>query len=98
MQTDYPADLAGKIAIIARGTCDYGIKSALAGSVGASGAILYNINDDGPVEGTLLPPPRPQGPYVPTLNIIKSVSDPIVAALKRGENITASFDILTCKC
>ncbi|EUC40479.1 hypothetical protein COCMIDRAFT_30597 [Bipolaris oryzae ATCC 44560] len=61
--------LARNIAIITHGTCNYGIKSALAGSVGASEAILYNINDDGPVEGTLLLPPWSQGPYVPMRNI-----------------------------
>ncbi|EUC29069.1 hypothetical protein COCCADRAFT_40512 [Bipolaris zeicola 26-R-13] len=77
-KTDYPADLAEKIAIIARRIWDFGIKWALAGSLGASGAILYSISDDGPVQGTLLPPPRPQGPYVPTLNIIKDVSEPIL--------------------
>ncbi|USP72803.1 uncharacterized protein yc1106_00077 [Curvularia clavata] len=92
-KTDYPADLAGKIAIISRGTCDFGTKSAFAGSVGAAGLILYNIDETGPVQGTLLAPPRPEGPYVPTLNVIRNVSTPIVAALKRGENITASFDI-----
>lgn len=66
----------------------------MAGSVGAAGLILYNVDDTGPLQdGTLLAPPRPEGPYVPTLNIIQNVSMPIVAALKRGENISASFDI-----
>ncbi|KAJ6276585.1 hypothetical protein J3E71DRAFT_365696 [Bipolaris maydis] len=99
--TDYRADLAGKIAITARETCNYGIKLALAGSVGDSGTILYNINDEGPMKETLLPPSHPptltrfHGPYIPTLNIIKSVFEPIVAALRCRENVIASFDMLT---
>ncbi|KAJ5027047.1 hypothetical protein PSV08DRAFT_247726 [Bipolaris maydis] len=93
--------LAGKIAITARETCNYGIKLALAGSVGDSGTILYNINDEGPMKETLLPPSHPptltrfHGPYIPTLNIIKSVFEPIVAALRCRENVIASFDMLT---
>ncbi|KAJ6202767.1 hypothetical protein J3E72DRAFT_264375 [Bipolaris maydis] len=100
-KTDYRADLAGKIAITARETCNYGIKLALAGSVGDSGTILYNINDEGPMKETLLPPSHPptltrfHGPYIPTLNIIKSVFEPIVAALRCRENVIASFDMLT---
>ncbi|XP_014558842.1 hypothetical protein COCVIDRAFT_93536 [Bipolaris victoriae FI3] len=92
-RTDYTPAVAGKITLIARGTCDYGIKSAYSGAFGAVGSILYNIDDRGPEVGTLLAPPRPEGPYVPTLNIIKNVSTPIVAALKRGEKIYASFDV-----
>ncbi|KAF5854282.1 hypothetical protein GGP41_007039 [Bipolaris sorokiniana] len=93
MLTDYTAEVADKITLIARGTCDYGIKSAYSGPAGAVGSILYNIDDRGPEDGTLLAPPRPEGPYVPTLNIIKNVSTSIVAALKRGEKISASFDV-----
>ncbi|EUC46980.1 hypothetical protein COCMIDRAFT_35417 [Bipolaris oryzae ATCC 44560] len=92
-RTDYTAAVAGKITLIARGTCDYGIKSAYSGAAGAVGSILYNIDDKGPEDGTLLAPPRPEGPYVPTLNIIKNVSTPIVAALKCGKKISASFDV-----
>lgn len=50
-QTDYPANLAGKIAIIPRGTCEFGLKSTFAGSAGAVGLILYNIDDSGPLTG-----------------------------------------------
>lgn len=47
--------------------------------------------------GTLLAPPRPEGPYVPTLNVIQGVAAPVVSALKRGESVTASLDIVTGK-
>lgn len=40
-------------------------------------------------------PPRPEGPYVPTLNVIQGVAAPVVSALKRGESVTASLDIVT---
>lgn len=60
---DY-AGVSGKIALISRGTCEFGLKVALAGSAGALGAVIYN-NVAGDLAGTLGAPPRPEGPYVP---------------------------------
>jgi Zn-dependent M28 family amino/carboxypeptidase len=91
---DYPATVAGKIALISRGTCDFGLKSALAGGAGAVGAIIYN-NVETPVSGTLGPPPRAEGPYVATVYLSLAQSTPIVAELKSGATIEASLDVLT---
>ena len=38
--SDYPTHLAGKIALISRGSCDFGLKSAFAGGAGAIGAVM----------------------------------------------------------
>jgi Zn-dependent M28 family amino/carboxypeptidase len=40
--TDYPADIAGKIALVMRGTCAFVDKAAMAQSVGAAGVIIFN--------------------------------------------------------
>ena len=54
--TDYTGvDVAGKIALIKRGSCTFAIKAQLAGAAGAVGAIIYN-NVPGPVSGTLSDP------------------------------------------
>ena len=60
MQSDYPAEVQGKIALISRGECQFGLKSALAGAAGAVGAVIYN-NVPGQLAGTLGPDERPEG-------------------------------------
>lgn len=42
LQSDFPADLTGKIALVFRGTCKSGIKVNNAGLLNAVGAIVYN--------------------------------------------------------
>ena len=48
---DFPHELAGKIAVIQRGTCDFGVKAKNAQERGALGVIIFN-------EGTLGDPER----------------------------------------
>lgn len=87
---DYPADVEGAVALISRGTCPFGDKSALAGAAGAVGAIIYN-NADGPVGGgTLGPPPNPLGEYVPTVGI----SGEDGAALLEAGEVAAEIYVL----
>lgn len=45
-------DLSGKIAIISRGSCSFGIKAAIAAEKGAAAVIIYN-NTAGALNGTL---------------------------------------------
>ena len=49
--SDFPASLAGQVAVIQRGTCDFGLKAQKAQSRGAAGVIILN-------EGTLGDPDR----------------------------------------
>jgi Zn-dependent M28 family amino/carboxypeptidase len=46
------AGVAGKIALVSRGSCTFAIKAANAGAAGAVGVLVYN-NVPGPVNGTL---------------------------------------------
>jgi Zn-dependent M28 family amino/carboxypeptidase len=48
---DFPASLAGKVAVIQRGTCDFGLKAQKAQQRGALGVIIFN-------EGTIGAPDR----------------------------------------
>jgi Zn-dependent M28 family amino/carboxypeptidase len=92
--SDYPAAVAGSIALISRGTCEFGLKSALAGGAGAAGAIIYN-NVAGTIGGGLGPPPRPEGPYVATLAITQAEGQALVAQIQGGATVSASLDVLT---
>ena len=93
-QSDYPAELAGNIALISRGTCQFGLKSALAGNAGAIGALIYN-NIPGPLQGTLGAGPRPEGDYVPTLALSQEQGTAFVESITGGATITATLDVLT---
>jgi hypothetical protein len=97
-KTDYPADLSGKIALISRGSCDFGLKSAYAGAAGAVGAIIYNAATGPPVQGTLGVPPRPEGAYVPTLNVVRELGLSYVSAINSGATVTATIDVFTGEC
>lgn len=91
---DFPASVAGSIALIVRGSCEFGLKSALAGSAGAVGAVIYN-NVAGSVSATLGPPPRPEGDYVATVGITQEQGLAYVSQIQGGANVTASLDVLT---
>ena len=50
-ESDY-SGVSGKIALVQRGTCDFGAKATAAGKAGAAGLLVYN-NEDGELNGTL---------------------------------------------
>ncbi|SMY18963.1 unnamed protein product [Zymoseptoria tritici ST99CH_1A5] len=83
---DYPAEVSGNIALISRGTCPFGDKSALANQAGAAAAIIYN-NIAGPVSGGTLGPTNPNGLYVPTVGISQDEGLALVQLATAGEPI-----------
>ncbi|KAL4911061.1 hypothetical protein BDW74DRAFT_142358 [Aspergillus multicolor] len=80
---DYPADLAGAIALIQRGTCPFGTKSELAGKAGAVAAVVYN-NEHGEVSGTL---GTPSLNHIATFGISDADAAPFVKQLKEGQKV-----------
>lgn len=86
IQTDFPTEVSGAIALISRGTCDFGLKAALAGAAGAAGAVIYN-NIAGALSGTLGAPSRPEGPYPPTASISQAAGQSILSLLAAGDVI-----------
>ncbi|KAA8911641.1 hypothetical protein FN846DRAFT_773832 [Sphaerosporella brunnea] len=85
-KANFLATVEGNIALIKRGSCEFGLKIALAGAAGASGAIIYN-NADGPIGGgTLIKPSRPDvGPYVPAGSISGVDGVALIASIASGE-------------
>jgi Zn-dependent M28 family amino/carboxypeptidase len=66
---DFGPEVVGKIVLLQRGTCDFGLKAELAGAAGAVGAVIFN-------EGTIGAPDR-NDVLVPTL-VGYDVSIPVV--------------------
>ena len=87
--------MSGNIALISRGSCEFGLKSALAGAAGAVGAIIYNNAAGPPLQGTLGAPPRPEGDYVPSISLSQDLGAGYVTAITGGANITATIDVTT---
>ena len=84
--------MAGKVALISRGTCPFGQKSAQAGAANAAGAVIYN-NVPGELSGTLGSPPRPEGPYVPTLGISMESGTALLQAIADGGIIIGNLSV-----
>ena len=90
--SDYPEEGADQIALISRGECEFGLKSALAGAAGAAGAIIYNDVPRPIGGGTLGEPGRPEGDYIPTVGIAKSNGTAILDALDAGDTVTGTLE------
>lgn len=86
IQADYPAELAGKIALISRGTCTFAIKATLSKAAGAIGTIIYN-NVEGLLQGTL----GGAGDYAPTVGISQADGQTLLALVASS---TATADLI----
>lgn len=82
------ADVAGKIALISRGTCSFAAKSIAAKAAGASAALVYN-NAEGDLNGTL---GAPGDSYTPTAGITQSEGTALADAIKSGP-VNATLDL-----
>ena len=81
--SDFPASVAGNIALIKRGVCPFGTKSEHAGRKGAVAAVIYNYDDDA-VSGTLgVPSPH----HVATFGLSGHDAKHFVRSLKRGDRV-----------
>ncbi|MXG24446.1 M28 family peptidase [Streptomyces sp. YIM 132580] len=89
---DYAAGaFTGKIALIKRGGCAFGVKQEQAAAAGAAGAIIYNNIDAGygPLSGTLGDPATGK---IPTAGLSKPDGDRLAADLAKGP-VTISFEV-----
>ena len=85
-ETDYPVTVKGAIALIERGKCAFGEKSALAGKAGAIAAVVYN-NEKGSASGTLGTPSKH---HVATFGISREDALPLIEKLEAGHIIPSS--------
>lgn len=92
--SDYP-DLTASIALIKRGTCEFGLKSAYAGVSGAIGALIYDNIAGGPLTGTLGVPGRPEGGYIPTLGLSLDLGTALTASIAAGTPSTAMMNVVS---
>jgi aminopeptidase Y len=84
--SDYPKEVKGAIALIARGECIFSTKSSNAGQAGAIAAVVYNI-DKGPMGGTL---GEPDKNHVATFTISGDDAAPYIKKLKDGKSVDGS--------
>ena len=84
--SDYPSSVKGAIALIQRGECSFGDKSARAGAAGAIAAVIYN-NEAGELHGTL---GTPVPEHVATFGLSLEDAAPHITQLKEGELVEGS--------
>ncbi|KAF7591623.1 Leucyl aminopeptidase yscIV [Aspergillus hancockii] len=88
-ESDYPADTAGKVALIKRGECPFGDKSVLAAKAKAAAAIVYN-NVAGSMAGTLGAAHSDKGPYAAIVGISLADGQKLISLAEAG---SASVDL-----
>ncbi|KAI4225779.1 MAG: hypothetical protein L6R36_003665 [Xanthoria steineri] len=94
---DYPATLTGNIALISRGTCEFGLKSALAGAAGAVAAVIYDNIDEPSLAGTLGAAVRPEGPLIPTAGITLANGTALKDQLSGNRTVTADINVISIR-
>lgn len=83
-------DVAGKIAVVSRGSCAFGEKAAAAGEAGAAALIIYN-NAEGALNGTL---GEPNTAAAPVVGVTQAEGAALLAAMGSG-TVTGTFDLQT---
>ena len=86
---DFPAEVAGNVALIQRGECAFGVKAANAKAAGAAGTLIYN-NVEGVVAGTLGGP----GDYAPTIGISQADGLALTEAIAAGTEKVATLNVV----
>ncbi|KJZ76432.1 hypothetical protein HIM_04161 [Hirsutella minnesotensis 3608] len=82
---DFSHKTRGNIAIVRRGECPFGVKSANAGAAGAKALVIVS-DDDGELHGTLGTPVKSQ---VATFGLSKSDGEGFIEQLKDGDKLDA---------
>ncbi|KAF4610794.1 hypothetical protein D9613_006614 [Agrocybe pediades] len=89
---DFPEAVVGKIALIKRGQCEFGLKVALAGAAGAAGSIIYN-NAGGSLSGTLGQISRAEGPYIPAGSLSGEDGEALRATIAAGSQVIGKIHV-----
>lgn len=87
------ADLSGKIALIRRGTCEFGNKALRAQEAGAIAVIIYNRPDPANADGPIAMGPGADGGNVtiPATMIGLADAEAVITAYKAGTKTTGCF-------
>lgn len=79
--------------MIKRGTCEFGLKIALAGSAGAAGAIIFNNAPGSLGSGTLGAPSRPEGPYVAAGSLGGEAGEALRTTILAGSEVIGKLNV-----
>jgi predicted aconitase with swiveling domain len=82
-------DLNGKIAVIRRGSCEFGTKVFAAQSEGAVAVIMVNNSPDAPI--VMGPGAAGQLVNIPSIMINQELGEQLISALVDGQNINVSL-------
>ncbi|GME96983.1 unnamed protein product [Ambrosiozyma monospora] len=88
LESDYPEEIDGGIALIQRGLCAFGTKAAIAGKLGAKATFIYN-NEPGSVRGTL-GVPKDGVILAPSVGLSQVEGEKYASLLKSGKSLEAS--------
>ncbi|KAJ5512474.1 hypothetical protein N7463_002026 [Penicillium fimorum] len=89
---DYPADVAGKVALVQRGDCTFADKSVVGAAAKAAAIIVYN-NEEGPLSGTLGGVTSDLGPYAAIAGITDVDGKTLLDAAAKGPvNVVYKLD------
>ncbi|KAJ5360499.1 hypothetical protein N7517_009690 [Penicillium concentricum] len=80
---DYPADVAGKIALVKRGECTFADKSVVGAAAKAAAVIIYN-NEAGSLSGTLGAVKSELGPYAAIAGVTDVDGKALLDAAAKG--------------
>ena len=89
---DFPAEVAGAVALIQRGTCPFVQKLENAETAGAAGAILFNEGDT-PQRQNAIAISGPVGMGIPAVSSSFTVGQELYDAYTAGENPTVNLTI-----
>lgn len=89
--SDYPSDVAGKIALVKRGECTFSEKSILAAAADAAAVIVYN-NAAGSMSGTLGGVSSDEAPYSAIAGVSQADGETLLSAAAEGA-VTLSLEI-----
>lgn len=83
--------MAGKIALVSRGVCTFGLKVGLAGQAGAIGIVIYN-NIPGPIGGgSLVRDQFPVGDFIAAGSLSQEDGQAILATINGGTTVIGNL-------
>ena len=91
-QSEFPAEVAGTIILVEKGTCPGAVKVALGVKAGAVGAIVHNDDAGQFCEYSLERQSTPEESYVPTIGVSKSMAEIL------NRHITLSLPVCVTIC
>jgi Zn-dependent M28 family amino/carboxypeptidase len=87
---DYPASVAGNVALIQRGTCSFVAKAALAQQLGAAGVIIFN-DGVGPGRQNPLFVLNAVDLHIPAVISSYALGNELYQAIKAGQDVRVDF-------